>query len=138
MLAGDHAVCSQCHEATSAGGAAATEMAGLIGGLNTALNRSDAILERARQSGMEVSEALLRQREGREALVKARVAVHSFQASSVSKPVGEGLTISKETYLAGENALKERKFRRIGLAFSLLTIVVTLAGLKLAIRSLES
>ena len=138
MLAGDHAVCSQCHEATSAGGAAATEMAGLIGGLNTALNRSDAILERARQSGMEVSEALLRQREGREALVKARVAVHSFQASSVSKPVGEGLTISKETYLAGENALKERKFRRIGLAFSLLTIVVTLAGLKLAIRSFES
>jgi predicted CXXCH cytochrome family protein len=137
MLNGERAVCSQCHEATSTGGTTATEMARLISSLNVSLNRSDEILGRARRSGMEVSEALLRQREGQEALVKARVAIHNFQLSSVRKPVSEGLAISAETYLAGENALKERKVRRIGLAFSLLTIMATMAGLWLAIRSIE-
>jgi hypothetical protein len=137
MLAGANAVCSQCHEAASTGGTAATEMAGLISSLDVALARSDEILRRAQHSGMEVSEALLRQQEGREDLVKARVAVHNFQVSQVSKPVNDGLAISSETYRAGESALKERKFRRVGLAFSLLTIVATMSGLWLAIRSIE-
>lgn len=138
MLAGANAVCAQCHESTSTGGAAATEMARLISSLDVALARSDEILHRAQHSGMEVSEALLRQQEGREDLVKARVAVHNFRVGQVSKPVNDGLAISSETYGAGESALKERKFRRVGLAFSLLTIVVTMSGLWLAIRSMEN
>ena len=87
---------------------------------------------------MEVSEAFLRLQEGREALIKARVAVHNFQVAFVNKPVREGLTIASETYRAGEEAMKERRFRRIGLAFSLLTIAATMAGLWLVIRSIES
>jgi predicted CXXCH cytochrome family protein len=137
MLSGNTAVCAQCHESSSTGGKAAAEMAQLIGNLKVALNRSEVILTQARRSGMEVSEALLELREGQEALVKARVAVHAFQVSSVSKPVSEGIAISNETYRAGESALKERGFRRVGLAISLLAIVATLAGIGLAIRSIE-
>ncbi len=137
MLAGSNAVCAQCHETSSPGGKAAAEMAQLIGNLKAALDRSEGILTRARRSGMEVSEALLELREGQEALVKARVAVHAFQVSSVSKPVSEGIAISEGTYRAGESALKERRFRRVGLAISLLAIVATLAGIGLAIRSIE-
>lgn len=137
MLAGRDAVCSQCHESSSSGGKAATEMAQLINGLKTSLEQSEGVLTQARRSGMEVSEALLRLQEGQETLVKARVAVHAFQISSVSKPVSEGMAISEETYRAGQNALKERRFRRVGLAFSLLTIIVTMGGLWLAIRSIE-
>jgi hypothetical protein len=84
-----------------------------------------------------VSEALMRQREGREALVKARVAVHNFNVNAVSKPVNEGMAISLETYQAGESALKDWKFRRVGLVFSLFAIGVTIVGLWLAIRALE-
>jgi len=137
MLSGNTAVCAQCHEPSSAGGKAAAEMAQSIGNLKAELNRSEVILTRARRSGMEVSEALLELREGQEALVKARVAVHAFQISSVSKPVSEGIAISRETYRAGESAMKERGFRRVGLAISLLAIVATLAGIGLAIRSIE-
>ncbi len=137
MLAGSKAVCSQCHEPESVGGKAAAEMARLLRGLNAALDRSDEILGRVRRSGMEVSEALMRQREGREALVKARVAVHNFSVNAVSQPVKEGMSVSTETYQAGEEALKEWKFRRVGLTFSLLTIGVTIMGLWLALRFLE-
>jgi hypothetical protein len=138
MLAGSKAVCSQCHEPDSVGGKAATEMAQLISSLEKDLDRSDEILGRARRLGMEVSEPLMREREAREALVKARVAVHNFQVNSVSKPVSEGVAISLETYRAGEGALKESKFRRFGLAISLLAIAVTIAGLWMTIRSIES
>jgi predicted CXXCH cytochrome family protein len=138
MLAGPEAVCSQCHDGDSVGGKASVEMAEKIHSLESTLQRSDEILAVARRSGMEVSEALLRQQEAKESLVKARVAVHAFQVSQIALPVNEGLKISAETYQAGADALKERRFRRVGLAFSLLTILVTMGGLWLTIRSIEA
>jgi predicted CXXCH cytochrome family protein len=137
MLAGDQAVCTQCHEADSAGGKAAREMAGQITGLQSALKESDQVLARASNSGMEVSEAVLRQREAQENLVKARVAIHAFRVAAVDEPVKAGLAIAAETRRAGENALHERDVRRIGLGIALLTIVITMAGLWLALRVVE-
>lgn len=138
LLAGEDAVCGQCHEADSAGGQAATEMGRLILGLSDELERAEEILEQARQSGMEVSDAELRHRDGQANLIKARVAVHAFQVDAVREPVEEGLEIAAETYRAGEDALHERDFRRLGLGFSLFAILLTMAGLWLAIRSIES
>ena len=138
MLAGSGSVCAQCHDSASAGGAAAAEMAGLLTNLDKALDQSDAVLNQAHDSGMEVSEAMLRQMEGREALVKARVAMHAFQVAAVAKPVKDGLAVAAETRRAGEKALKDRDWRRVGLALSLVTILITMAGLLMAIRSLES
>ena len=86
---------------------------------------------------MEVSEALLRQNDGKDALIKARVAVHAFRAAAVEKPAQEGLKIAAETHQAGLAALEERNHRRIGLGVSLVTILITLAGLWLAIRAIE-
>jgi Cytochrome c554 and c-prime len=137
MLAGSQAVCTQCHDATSQGGIAAADMAGMLKKLEGALDHSDQLLKRARESGMEVSEAQLRQMEGRENLVKARVAVHAFNPAAVRKPVDAGLAIASETYRSGETAMKERDSRRIGLAVSLIAIVLTMLGLWLAIRNLE-
>jgi predicted CXXCH cytochrome family protein len=56
LLAGPNAVCSQCHEESSAGAVAAAEMSRSIASLQTALKRSDDSLGTARRSGMEVSE----------------------------------------------------------------------------------
>ena len=86
---------------------------------------------------MEVSQALLRQTDAKENLVKARVAVHAFQVDAVRKRVSEGLAVTQETWNAGAAALRERDHRRIGLAVSLTFIVITLAGLGLAIRRIE-
>lgn len=137
LLVGDKAVCAECHTADDAGGKAAAEMGRLILELNERLNRSDEILQKARQSGMEVSEALVRQMEGRESLVKARVAVHAFDVAAVREPASKGIEIADETYQAGLAALRERNVRRIGLGISLITILVVMLGLWLAIRTIE-
>lgn len=138
MLAGSSSVCSQCHDGESAGGKAAAEMAGLITKLDGALTESDQILSRARQAGMEVGEAQMRQIEARERLVRARVAVHAFNPAAVAAPAKEGLAMAGETLAAGQGALKERDTRRTGLLVSLAFILVTIAGLAMAIRSIES
>jgi hypothetical protein len=137
MLAGDGSVCAQCHEADSAGGRAAAEMAKQISGLSEALGRSEEILTQARLSGMEVSEAQLQLVEGRENLVKARVAVHAFDTAAVLKPVKDGLAVAAQTHAAGVTALKERDVRRVGLSVSLAAIFATMGGLWLAIRGIE-
>jgi predicted CXXCH cytochrome family protein len=137
LLAGSSAICSQCHDKDSSGGKAAMEMASLIGNLDESVQRSDKILERSRSYGMEVSQALLRQTDAKENLVKARVAVHAFQVDAVRKRVSEGLAVTQETWNAGSAALRDRDHRRIGLAVSLTFILITLAGLWLAIRRIE-
>jgi len=137
LLAGEQAVCTQCHEPDSAGGQVAQQMGELIVGLSAQLDEADQLLERARLAGMEVSEALLRQREGREDLVLARVAVHSFSVEAVEEPVVEGHAIAEESLSAGMAALAERNVRRWGLGLSLIAILITMAGLWLAIRWFE-
>jgi predicted CXXCH cytochrome family protein len=137
LLVGEEAVCAQCHDAGSAGGTAAAEMGRMIVDLDSELKRSDEILLEAEHSGMEVSEALLRQTEGRQNLVEARVAVHSFNLDAVREPTDEGFAIAAETHQAGEEALRERGFRRLGLSLALLAILATMAGLWLAIRAIE-
>ncbi|MGO9097039.1 MAG: cytochrome c3 family protein [Bryobacteraceae bacterium] len=137
MLAGEGSVCKQCHEAGSAEGRVATGMAGAITKLGSSLKSSDAVLEQAARSGMEVSEAVMKEQDGREALVKARVAVHTLDPVVVEKAAEAGMAIAAETRHAGEAALKERDFRRFGLLFALVAIAVTIAGLWLAVRALE-
>jgi hypothetical protein len=80
----------------------------------------------------------LRQAEGRDDLVKAVVAVHAFDPAAVGAPTQAGLAIAAGTYQTGVSALKERDTRRIGLAISLIAILVTIAGLWSAIRNLEN
>lgn len=138
MLAGSQSVCSNCHDAGSTGANTAAGMFEQLSNLRASLNRSDEILKRAQSSGMEISEAEVRQIDAREQLVKARVAVHNFQLSPVKAEVDKGLAISAETYKAGQAALKERDYRRMGLIFALAFILITIIGLWLAIRSLES
>jgi hypothetical protein len=79
----------------------------------------------------------MKEQDGREALVKARVAVHTLDPFVVQKAAEAGMAIAAETRHAGEAALKERDFRRFGLLFALLAIAVTIAGLWLAVRALE-
>ncbi len=55
------------------------QMAGWLDGLDTALKHSETVLASAEKSGMEVSEAQVRLIDGRENLVKARLALHSMK-----------------------------------------------------------
>lgn len=70
--------------------------------------------------------------------MKARVAVHNFRIAAVKAPVDEGMKIADASFKAGEEAIAENGFRRRGLMVSLAAIFVTICGLYLAIRAIES
>jgi len=88
--------------------------------------------------GMEVSEAQVRLGDGRENLVKARLALHSFQPAEMRKPIEAGMAIANETLRAGQDALHEKDVRRMGLAASVVFIGITILAIWALIRRIES
>jgi predicted CXXCH cytochrome family protein len=132
------AVCVNCHSEGETAYAAAAAMRGKLDELRGAMESSEAMLETAEQSGMEVSQGQIELSSANESLVKARVQVHAFRPEAVEEAVAEGLAQARGSYETGQQALEERDFRRTGLAVSLLTIVLTMAGLWLAVRHIES
>ena len=63
--------------------------------LASAIAASDALLSRAERQGMEVSQAKLQETQARDALLKARVAVHAFRDSELKKDTDAGLRVDK-------------------------------------------
>lgn len=131
-------VCTDCHVEGDGGYAAAGKIAGELARLRTKIELANQILAEAEYSGMEVSTPRVELVSARDALVKARRSVHTFDAAEVKKLTDEGATISDKTYQAGVLALRERDLRRKGLGISLIIIVVTITGLYLKIRQMES
>jgi hypothetical protein len=137
MLAGPKSVCAGCHEAGTAPAGTATQMAGWLDGLDAALKKSETVLGSAEKSGMEVSEAQVRLIDGRENLVKARLALHSMKPADVRNPVEAGMVIARSTQKAGEFALHEKDTRRMGLAVSVLLIGIAILAIRLLLRRIE-
>ena len=113
-------------------------MAQWLDGLDAALKHSEAVLASADKYGMEVSEAQVRLGDGRENLVKARLAMHAFQPEEMHKPIEAGMAVAGETLRAGQAALHDKDVRRIGLAISVFFIAITVVALLLVIRRLEA
>jgi hypothetical protein len=135
--AGPKAVCMNCHTAGDSGSMQAEAMHAQLTNLASAIAASDELLGRAERQGMEVSQPKLQQTQARDALLKARVAVHAFRDSELKRDTDGGLATTKLTHAAGEKAMQEWKFRRVGLGLSLVMIALTLVGLGFYIRSLE-
>ena len=135
---GPNSVCVTCHAAGDPGYRSAQAIAQDISRLNLAITRADTILDAAEGKGMEVSSAKLELANAHEALIKARVNVHTFRDSEVQKETDPGMAIAKGANQAGVAALAELNFRREGLGISLITILVAIAGLYLKIRQIES
>jgi predicted CXXCH cytochrome family protein len=134
---GDKAVCAACHAADDPGGQRATQMRGLIDALAEEERKAHDVLLQAERAGMEVSQAQFDLNGAKDALVKARAAVHAFTVEAVKQDVEAGLAVSAKAYARGVRALDELGFRRKGLAVSLIVILAVIAGLVVKIRLLE-
>jgi predicted CXXCH cytochrome family protein len=134
---GPQSVCTNCHTSGDAGYQAADQMQQQLSRLDAAAKSSDEILARAESDGMEVSEARLEQDQARDSLTKARVTIHSFNPARVEQDIQAGVKITDQTHQAGVAALQERDYRRKGLAWSVLAIVMVLIGLRLYTRRIE-
>jgi hypothetical protein len=134
---GPQSVCTNCHTEGDAGYQATLQITQQIEHLDASVQGAAEILNRAEAAGMEVSDALLEQDQASDALTKSRVAIHTFSPARVEQDIETGLQITVKTQAAGVAALKERDYRRKGLAFSLLAIMAVLIGLRLYVRRIE-
>ncbi len=107
-------------------------------GLRDELSTAEESLNVAEASGMEVSLGRSQWAGANEALVKARVKVHTFTIEPVDEIVREGLNLASQARQTGVDALVERDFRRKGLGISLISIVLVMIGLWLKVRSIEA
>jgi predicted CXXCH cytochrome family protein len=131
------AVCAQCHVPDDAGGTVAATMRQLIDSLDARFDSAHYLLDRAEQAGMEVSQAIFELEAANNARIGARTAVHGFDLVAVAADVEEGLVVTQSGIEAGDRALAERDFRRLGLAVSTIIILALIAGLVLKIREID-
>jgi predicted CXXCH cytochrome family protein len=134
---GDKAVCSTCHTAVDKGGKTAVELRALIESLSAETEKAGAILLRADHAGVEVSQAQFDLNGAKDALVKARTAVHSYAVPPVKQEVEVGLTIAAKAYARGVRAMEELRFRRVWLGVFLVVILGLIAGLVMKIRQTD-
>ncbi|MFQ5945757.1 MAG: hypothetical protein ACE5NC_05825, partial [Anaerolineae bacterium] len=134
---GDKAVCAGCHSAEDTGGKTAAHMRVLIDSFQGEYGKARAILRQAERAGIEVSQAQFELNGARDALVKARTAVHAFITEAVETETEAGLKITAKAYGRGVRALDELQFRRKGLAVSLVIILALIVGLVLKIRQFD-
>jgi len=132
------AVCIQCHDKGDRGFATAGNMHTQLIKLVTAIGSADALLDRARQAGMEISHAKFDLNGARDGLTNARVLVHTFSAGRFDKAIASGIDITEAARRAGDIAMAELQFRRKGLAVSLVVIAFAIVALYLKIRQIES
>jgi predicted CXXCH cytochrome family protein len=134
---GEGAICVSCHSADDPGGRAAAAMRGTIDALIGEIDSARIVLERAENSGVEVSAALASLNDAQSALIKTRTAVHAFDPEVVAREAEPGMEIAGEALVRGGEALDELRFRRIGLAVSVLIIGGLIVGLILKIKEIE-
>lgn len=131
---GERAVCATCHKAGDRGGQAAAAMRAALDTLRAEHARVAATLEKAEHAGMEVSQVRFDLNGARDALVKARAAVHAASVEAVTAETDAGLAITAKARARALRALDELRFRRQGFGVSLLIIVVLIGGLVVKIR----
>ena len=135
---GPEGVCMQCHKPGDVCDQARAALLTDLERLDKAINNADRVLAVAESSGMEVSEARLAQSQARDSLTKARVTVHSFSTDLMDQDFQAGLKIADKDLQAGQKAMTERNYRRVGLGVSLVAIGIMLVGLRLIIKRIET
>ena len=137
MLAGDGAVCTNCHTQGDPGFTAAQNFHSGILRLENSITRSQSMLDQAAANGIEVGQAQLELSQARDSLTKVRVTIHSLQPDKVNADIDAGLKVTNKTYAEGVKAMQESHFRRTGLLISVAMILITVMALGLYIRELE-
>jgi predicted CXXCH cytochrome family protein len=136
--AGGQAVCATCHSGADDKGAQAAEgMRAQIEHLKGDLNRSDLLVARIRNAGLEVGEDELALREARTKLTLARLEMHAAEPALVNGVILEGAKIVADVDRRAQHGVAELQYRRRGLAWSLGAILLVVVALALKVRQID-
>jgi predicted CXXCH cytochrome family protein len=132
------AICATCHTgADEKGTIAAGAMRAGIDRLKASIDRSSAVVAHVKNAGIEVSAQELALGQAHTHLTLARTEMHTFDASRVDPAIQEGLGIVAGVDAAGQQGLAELRFRRRGLAISLVAILIVVVALGLKLRQID-
>lgn len=134
---GPGSTCTGCHVEGEEGYKAADQMARSLKTLRTRLEEASRILEDAERAGVEVGPDRAELQKAQNNLVESRVLVHSFDLARFLEAAEKGIAVADEGVAAGHRAFAELKFRRTGLAASLVVILAVIIALWMTIRRLE-
>jgi len=138
LTARAHSVCARCHGAGTSAGRQFLVMRRVIDSLLVAQDHSQAVLDQAKNLGMDVSQAQFGLSDVTTALTKARTAIHSFRADLVARQVSAGLKSTTGAAVQGNAALAEHSYRRLGLAISVPIILLLAGAIWLRLRVIEA
>ena len=132
-------VCAKCHgdQQGSKGYNAAKEMRVLADSLESAEKNAGALIDRAEQKGMEVSEAKFKLRDVRQARLQSKTMVHAFNEQKYEEAVGKGLKTAAVVTAEAQAAIDEYNFRRMGLGIASIIITILAISLYLFIKRIE-
>jgi hypothetical protein len=130
-------VCGNCHVADDPGGQVAVQLAARLTGANSAIAATRERVAKAERAGMLMDEALVQLEEAHQALVLARNQVHAAALAPLERETGSVLAAAATANRLAQAAEDEIRFRRTGLAVSLVVILLAVVALLLKTRSLE-
>jgi predicted CXXCH cytochrome family protein len=126
------AVCVQCHEGGSRGFEAAAELRRILDGFESGFAGTEELLKSAERKGVEVSQAEYELRDVNTILVLAKNLTHGLDVEELKRTVSEGETALVKVRSAGEQALREARFRRRGLGVT--TVILAFLALAIALK----
>jgi len=135
----ERSACGKCHKRDASDTAARdiTHMRALLDSLQQGQQAADREIDHAEQLGMDVADAKYDLRDVHQALVQARVAIHSFKVSDLADAIHPGIAVLAAAEKAGNEAVHDYYFRRQGLAVSTLIVTLVTVLLYLKIREIE-
>ncbi|UCC39975.1 MAG: cytochrome c3 family protein [Candidatus Aminicenantes bacterium] len=133
---GEKAVCTQCHEPDSEPYQIASRIKEKLDEFIQKIQIAENLLERADRQGVEVSEPKFRLIEANTMLVMVRNLTHSFSLPEIEEKVADGEKVVAEVTRAGEDALREAKFRKTGLIIATCFIFLLSIALFLKIKQI--
>jgi hypothetical protein len=134
---GPQGVCSACHEPGDKCDVATAAMTQDLTDLNAAIARAEGSLAQADRLGMDVDRPTYDLAAAREAVVRARVQVHSFSRERFHEVAAEGLSVAEAVHKVALARLAEYQYRRRGLAVASVFLLAFAALLARKARNIE-
>lgn len=131
------AVCTICHDQTTAGASTILDVRAGLDNLTGTIDDAERLLSRAQRAGMLVDEGQAALREAREHRIHARVFVHAFATKPFADMADQGVQAARRSHASGEQALRELQVRRRGLLAATVVILGFLVTLWFKIRQLR-
>jgi hypothetical protein len=130
--------CGNCHNSSDSAAGVIKKVRQTLDKLTEGQKQAVALLNRAEQLGMDVSEAKYSLKDANQSLVESRVKIHAFKLQPVLDTAGPGLKVIDQAKRAAGEAIQEYHFRRKGLGVSTLILTVLVITLYFKIRQIEA